>query len=843
MKHIDILTDNWYLKEAAGPVYPGETDLRPYWESELGADKGWLPCRMPSVVQEVLLAHGKLDPRVLETGRGYESTWVSERDWVFRTEFAAPAEADAVYLDFLGLDTVVDICMNGKKLCRHESMFMPCRIEIREFLEAENTLLLYFHAPSKITESYELPERYAGKIHPRAILRKAHGDFSPHGGAVPYFTPIGVYDDIRLISVDHCEISYADIETALDRHNRDGELHVKVQRTTGDDITARLRLYHPEGRLAAEEVNTEWISGDSKDAECQFRIPVRQPVLWWPRNYGGQPLYRLEIELVKDGRVLDRIKRTVGFRTVEVIGDMRFRVNGREIKLWGSCITPMWGCSHRWIPERGYQLLEYAARGHMNALRLWGPGQPYHEDFYERACELGILIWQEFHTSGAYMPDIPEFTDLVLQEAKAQIRRLKHYPCIFMWCGGNEQIYMADIFHPEERHRIGHDLIIYHLKHLVAEMDPTRYYHISSPSGGRYANEAAFADSHGSRAARHFVPGERHGHFFSENIRTFIPELKSLRRFIPPEELWPDDYTNAMPIGTAVPIPKSWAERTINNFEKKTGPYELFYDATDPATLVYRLNAAAAHDIREIITKQRHGKPFYDGAGDRRCNGHLFWKLNTAWPQIYCAFLDYYLEPGLPYYMLRRHYAPVHISFDVQDHVYVWGVNDTPDDFDGIVTVEVHSLDTEKTVHRLTFPAGIPSGDSLIVKSLDCLGHIPLMSVLHCTLQDRDGRVVSEDFQYLISERRLPFPDAKLTLRQEGGKLKVSADRFARCVELAGDADGDAFGWQFEDNYFDLMPGQERTIRIYGKHRKGVVTAKAHYSPHAASAQWDAAKG
>jgi hypothetical protein len=380
---------------------------------------------------------------------------------------------------------------------------------------------------------------------------------------------------------------------------------------------------------------------------------------------------------------------------------------------------------------------------------------------------------------------------------------------------------------------------MYDLKNLVSKLDSTRYYHVSSPSQGRYANEATFADSHGSRAAQRFVPGEQHGHFFSENIRTFIPELKSLCRFIPSDELWPEDYSNVMPNGTTIPIPKSWAERTINNFEKKTGPYELFYDATDPETLIYRLNAAAAYDIREIITKQRHGKPFYDGAGDRRCNGHLFWKLNTAWPQIYCAFIDYYLEPGMPYYMLRRHYAPVHISFDVQDHVYVWGVNDTPEDFDGIVTVEVHSLDSEKTTQKLSFPVGIPGGDSLITKSLDCLGHIPLRSVLHCTLQSHDGKMVSEDFQYLISERRLPVPEAKLTLRQEGGTLQIATDRFARCVVLAGDADGDEFGWQFEDNYFDLMPGQPKTVQIYGKHQKGVITAKGHYSPHTASIHWE----
>jgi len=51
-------------------------------------------------------------------------------------------------------------------------------------------------------------------------------------------------------------------------------------------------------------------------------------------------------------------------------------------------------------------------------------------------------------------------------------------------------------------------------------------------------------------------------------------------------------------------------------------------------------------------------------------------------------------------------------------------------------------------------------------------------------------------------------------------------------VTLEGDASGDAFGWFFEDNYFDLMPGEVKVVRVLGSHTQGRVTAKAWYSPH-----------
>ena len=115
--------------------------------------------------------------------------------------------------------------------------------------------------------------------------------------------------------------------------------------------------------------------------------------------------------------------------------------------------------------------------------------------------------------------------------------------------------------------------------------------------------------------------------------------------------------------------------------------------------------------------------------------------------------------------------------------------------------------------------------------------------MIHATLSDRNGEVVSEDFQYLIAERRLPFSDAQLSVRQEGDSIVVGTDLFARCVELNGDEKGDAFGWKFEDNYFDLMPGQERRIKIFGSHKSGVITAKAHYAIKTASAQWRMPEG
>jgi hypothetical protein len=82
------------------------------------------------------------------------------------------------------------------------------------------------------------------------------------------------------------------------------------------------------------------------------------------------------------------------------------------------------------------------------------------------------------------------------------------------------------------------------------------------------------------------------------------------------------------------------------------------------------------------------------------------------------------------------------------------------------------------------------------------------------------------------------FPAAKLDVKVKDGALEITTDKFARTVTLEGDADGDAFGWFFEDNYFDLLPGEVKTVRILGHHAKGRITAKPWYSPNATTIDW-----
>ena len=72
----------------------------------------------------------------------------------------------------------------------------------------------------------------------------------------------------------------------------------------------------------------------------------------------------------------------------------------------------------------------------------------------------------------------------------------------------------------------------------------------------------------------------------------------------------------------------------------------------------------------------------------------------------------------------------------------------------------------------------------------------------------QEGQAVSGGTALFCAPKHFRFRDPTLRVRREGDKLLVSAEAYARSVEIQCDADV-----VLEDNYFD-MNGGERRIRI-----------------------------
>ena len=824
--------EQWQIKPHREPMAPGEVDIGKILSENT---ENWTEIGGAWSVQEALLQKGELSDKILEDGHSEYCNWIGNTDWVYRCTFDV-AEPDRISrLHFLGVDTVAEVFLNGKYLGQCRSMYLDWTFPAEDLKRSGNGLLLYFHGRKKMLQYYEaamLPH-WKGNVRAEMMLRKGR-DY----GAAYGYSPIGLCGSVLLEQPDVMEFSETDLEVDFNLDYTSAILHFCASgsgRRPAGGAHMRFSICEESGK-EKHEVTAE-ISATAEGWHAHGELELREPKLWWPKNYGEQPLYHITYTLESDTRCFDEVKKQTGLRHVRLIDDMRFEVNGVEVFWWGSGITPIHGLTNRYRHEIAMELIERFSASNMNALRIWGPGRPYPDAFYNELDARGIMVWQDFPTGTWQMPDNMEYQELYGKEAEYMVRRLKAHPCIMLWCGGNEHIYMCEL--DEIKTRIGFDMLHYGYREICNRLDPKRYYHVSCPFGGVYTNDTRVGDSHGSRAFGAYTPGEEYGRFFSEDIRVFPPEYKSALRFMG-EHLWDDDFVDTKPFGVEYAMPAGWQEELSNNGHLKLGPVDEYYSARTPQEMIYKYAMAAAQDLYEIGAHARTGNPPWRASERRQCTGHLFWKFNDPWPRFYCSFYDYYGEYTLPYYAVNRVFSPRMVYIQVTDRIYVWAVNDTREDWSGELDLRVFDISRNKTVRERRIPAAVPAGRSVLLTTMDDFGPVRWASVLYAAIHDTclENNKAPSAYAFVAKENMLAFPQARLTLSWCEEGLKITTDSFARCVELSGDENGNAFGWYFSDNYFDLLPFETKVVTVDTRHQTGTIAAKAHYSHNKVSIEF-----
>ena len=826
MKKTMILED-WEIHDYAAASYPA--DIREIQCRMQKDTDAWIPVKGAIQVQMALMEKGIISDSLLEDGDTRYCDWVMEKDWAYRCTFEKP-EGAPVFLVFKGVDTVADIFLNGTYLGQTRSMYLYYRYDISGILEESNTLLVYFHSNTKMLRYYEdtMPQEWKGNVLPSVMLRKSDDYAAVYG-----YKPIGLFDDVLLEVEDAADIKWADMRTDFNLDYSLATVALSAEGTcyeeSGNELEMEFCIEEETGAHVQRSRGKVSCDKAGWRANTVFQIP--SPKLWWPRNYGGQPLYKVSYTLYKKNQPCDQVNKITGLREVKKVGEMRFLVNGVEIRWWGADIAPIYGATNKYNEAAARDLAEKAYHANFNGMRVWGPSKPYPDSFYEWFDRAGIMLWQDMPTGGCQLPDTREYVDLYRAEAEQLVRRLKMHPSIMLWCGGNEHEYMCELH--DNPSRIGFDTIRYEYREVCNRLDPQRYYHTSCPYDGYFTNDPQHGDTHGSRAYRKYIPGEDYGVFFSEDIRVYPPQYKSAKRFMK-EDIWEEGYTDTKPFGCIYPMPKGWKKHLANNSldmgHLKFGRIEEYYSATNVKELIYKHTDAAAREMYEMILRSRTGNPPEKSTQPRNCTGRMFWKYNDPWPHYYCSMYDYYGECNTTYYAARRGYEPFLIHLEAKNHIYLWGVNDTRKDYIGTVRIRVYSLEKKCILKEKEFAAAVAPGRSVLLDTLDDLCPLPWTAIVFAEFISPDGKQLSRTHTFLTKENMLPFPNAEIQMQYEDGALTITADDFARCVILSGNEDGDEFGWFFEDNYFDLLPFETKKVRILGRHKKGSVQAKAQYS-------------
>jgi beta-mannosidase len=196
------------------------------------------------------------------------------------------------------------------------------------------------------------------------------------------------------------------------------------------------------------------------------------------------------------------------------------------------------------------------------------------------------------------------------------------------------------------------------------------------------------------------------------------------------------------------------------------------------------------------------------------CSGTLFWQLNDCWPALSWSVLDYHGFGKAGYFYAKRAYSPILASFQAlpDDSIELWLTNDTLSDVEDDVNVRLATFEGE-AVWEENFVVQVPAnaGSAVARWTMD---RAPDTTDRYLSVRSSGDRFPSNRhfFAAIKDLRRSPSePYVDITSIGEHElrvHLKASAYAYFVHLEVPDEAT------RFSDNYFDVEPGEERTIFV-----------------------------
>ncbi|NUT24425.1 MAG: glycoside hydrolase family 2 protein [Streptomyces sp.] len=781
------LTDGWILRHPEGAATA-------------------LPATVPGCVHTDLLASGVIPDPFL--GRAEtEVAWVGRRDWTYETDLeAAPAQAahEQTDLVFDGLDTVAEILLDGRLLGRVRNMHRSYRFDVTGLSGRLTVRFASAYAEAEAVRG-RLGERPAAYAEPYQYLRKMACSFGWDWG--PTLVTAGIWRPVRLEHWSTARIARVRPLVTVEQGTGTVELAVDVERTR---VEAPLAVEATVGGVRAR--------AELDGASGVVRLEVPDVGLWWPRGYGEQPLYDVELTLLHGDAPLDVWRRRIGFRSVEL--DRRsdaagtgftLVVNGERLFARGVNWIPDDVFPSRVTRDRYRRRLRQAADAGVDLVRVWGGGIYESEDFYDACDELGLLVWQDFPFACAAYPEEQPLRGEVEAEARENVVRLMPHPSLVLWNGNNENLWGFRDWGWEPRlagDSWGEGYYLGVLPRVVAELDPTRPYTAGSPWSGsweRHPNDPAHGTHHSWEVwNREDYAGYR------ANVPRFVaefgwqapPAYATLRRALPGEELAPDspgmlhhqkadDGNGKLRRGLErhFALPEKHSE---NDSEWDSG---WDFDRWHYLTQVNQARAVAAG-----IEHWRSHWPV--------CAGTVVWQLNDCWPVTSWAAIDGDGREKPLYHELRRLYADRLLTLQVRERgLELAVVNQAAEAWSGVVRLRRMSVDG-----GVVGEAGVGFGAEgrrvapvAVPKELEPAGPKEFL------VADVGGlRAV----RFPAPDREVPYPRPEFDVALVPGGIVVTARTLVRDLLLQADRlHPDA---RADRGLVTLLPGEAVTIGVSG---------------------------
>ncbi len=649
----DLSGLNWKMEKMR--VGQGKAEGIHLLKSELsGNNYSWNQAKIPGDVYTDLYLAGEIDDPYY--GRNMAKTkWVQEYEWWYNYAFNVEPNMHGkqITLVFEGVDYSCEVWLNKEYLGRHEGMYSSFEFDITDYLDYSQPPVGVNLLTVKLDPPPKNQQNFAGLKHNFA------GDYLT--GVIPF----GIWRPVKLIATNKAKIDNYRIEYNIGENTAQAELEVNVTAYENTEAELVIRLSDGEQTLAT-----------SKQIKCrlgemthtmQFEIPEAK--LWWPYDLGEPFLYDLEILVMQDGEILDNVKEKTGVRQVTLTHNpgfteeesklpWTFNINGKPMFLRSACWTQPSFFYGRNSVEKYELFLNKAKEANINNLRFFGWHPLETKEFYDICDRLGLTVWTNFAFATQEFRSDKEYIDKVKVETKGSVIQRRNHPSMVMWMGG-EEVYFTEA-HVHSNNRKLMEMLGDITKSLTdvpyADASP-----LSSREGirmGYATKESRHANSHYYAAGALFMED-----FYPELDAAIIPELtaasspnvESLKKFIPQDELWP--------------LGKSFGYHMADIHVLQNLNYEVHGD-TGMASLeqfVEYTQIAQGTVAQFALESFRRRKPHVSGVA--LCH------FNTNWPIIKWDIVDYYGVEKLSYAFVKRSYQPLLPSMDFSKRR--WDNNET----------------------------------------------------------------------------------------------------------------------------------------------------------------------
>ncbi len=756
--------------------------------------------------------------------------WIEKASWEYSCEFNVTAEMlrwHGLSLLFKGLDTYADVFLNGKFLFKAENMFVPWEHDVKKILtEGSNNLKVILHSPflkglGKYKKlPYHLPANNdASDFRVSPFTRKA--PYMYGWDWAPRLLTSGIWKDVLLVGNEKAGIR--DTQVIL-RSLSEEEATLSVESAMTCDKPGQHKIQIRIDNEVSTELSTFLPEGDSHHS---FEIRVPHPKLWWPRGFGDQHLYSFRIILSDEENFLDEFKTSTGIRIIELVRDrdeeghsFHFKINGKNIFIRGANLIPV-DFFVSGVKEKDYEALtDNAIAVNMNMLRAWG-GAVYEDDYFYQLCDRkGIMVWQDFMFACGMYPSDKSFLAQVGNEIKHHVIRLRNHPSVVLWCGNNEILegyhtwgwkdelngFADEAF--ESYKRIFHELI----PGILEELDPTRPYWPSSPfSGEESIISLKSGDYHYWDIVKKILPitsyQENIGRFMSEYGFKSYPSLKTIEEFAGTDGH--NIHSETMEFHQGWPGGAELVEKNLEWFYLLPSNFNDF---------IYLSQLLQADAIKGAIEAHRRAKPY--------CMGTLYWQFNDCWPTASWAGIDYFGRWKALQYQLKTAYSDLLVSAVMKKNkVSVYLISDLPEELPVAVNLRIMDFRGNE-IFFINLPVTADPGKTIRIFEQD-LSQLRLTEEPDRYFLDmnvfRKDHLLSHNSFYFVRPGNLKLEEPGLEMKSE--KVFDKIFLFLKSSRLVKNLyiNHNEFDGFFSDNFFDLLPGEEKIV-IFQSDKKSPST-------------------